>query len=89
MSGQQLCHSPGKYTHFSEFCALPEGACAPALPNFLLGKLREGRGSLLGRWPEQLLYKSKFCFLELVLFDAKLEKTASSPFPELFGGPHL
>lgn len=35
------------HTHFSEFCALPEGARAPALPNFLLGKLREGRGLLL------------------------------------------
>lgn len=35
------------HTHFSEFCALPEGARAPALPNFLLGKLREGRGPLL------------------------------------------
>lgn len=55
------------HTHFSEFCALPEGACAPALPSFLLGKLREGRPTVVS-WLEQLLYKSKFCFLELVLF---------------------
>lgn len=30
--------SPVAHTHFSEFCALPEGARAPALPSFLLGK---------------------------------------------------
>lgn len=33
-----LPFSPRAHTHFSEFCALPEGARAPALPSFLLGK---------------------------------------------------